>query len=178
MVERDWTVVQHTRCDECGLDATIVPTRQLPDAVRSVARRWQLLLAKTRRDTLRHRPRPDHWSALEYAAHTRDVLRVFGDRVELALTADDPEFGWWDHDAAVVDERYNEQDPEAVSAALEANADRLATILAAVPDAGWERTGTRRDSEVFTVAGLARFALHEAHHHLQDAERATAAPRH
>jgi hypothetical protein len=174
--ERDWTVVQHTRCDECGLDAASVPTRQLPDAVRSVARRWRLFLATTSTTALRRRPRPDHWSALEYAAHTRDVLRTFTERVELALGAVNPQFGWWDHDAAVVDERYNEQDPEAVAAVLESNADLFATVLAAVPHSGWERTGVRRAGEHFTVAGLARFALHEAHHHLQDAERAAAAP--
>jgi hypothetical protein len=175
-VERDWTVVQHARCDECGLDAPSVPTRQLPDAIRSVARRWRLFLATTSKDALRRRPRADHWSALEYAAHTRDVLGIFSERVELALGADNPQFGWWDHDAAVVDERYNEQDPAAISAVLESNADLLAAVLAAVPSSGWERTGVRRAGEHFTVAGLARFALHEAHHHLQDAERAAATP--
>jgi hypothetical protein len=178
VTERDWAAVQHGRCDECGLDASVVPTRQLPDAVRSIARRWRFFLATTAGDALRRRPRPDHWSALEYAAHTRDVLRVFTERVELALGAHNPEFGWWDHDAAVVDERYNEQDPTAVAAVLESNADLFATVLAAVPADGWERTGVRRGSETFTVAGLGRFALHEAHHHLQDAERAAGTPRH
>jgi hypothetical protein len=171
VTERDWTVVQQQRCAECGLDASIVPVRQLPDAIRSVARRWRLFLATTSVDALRHRPRPDHWSALEYAAHSRDVLAVFTERVELALVADNPQFGWWDHEAAVVDERYNEQDPVAVAAVLETNADLFATVLAAVPDDGWGRHGVRRSGEQFTVAGLARFALHEAHHHLQDAER-------
>jgi hypothetical protein len=170
--ERDWTVVQRERCNECGLDASVIPVRQLPDAVRSVARRWRLFLATTRPDALRRRPRADHWSALEYAAHTRDVLSVFTERVELALGADNPHFGWWDHEAAAVDERYNEQDPAAVAAVLESNADLFATVLAAVPDDGWDRAGVRRSGEHFTVAGLARFALHEAHHHLQDAERA------
>jgi hypothetical protein len=147
------------------------PTRQLPDAVRAVARRWHLFLATTDDAALRRRPRVDRWSALEYAAHTRDVLRVFTERVELAVAADNPQFGWWDHENAVVNERYNAQDPDAVAAVLESNADLLATVLTAVPSDGWARTGTRRDRETFTVAGLARFALHEAHHHLQDAER-------
>jgi hypothetical protein len=172
VTEREWTAVQRERCDECGLDASVIPVRQLPDAVRSIARRWRLFLAATRVDALRRRPRADHWSALEYAAHTRDVLRVFTERVELALAANDPQFGWWDHEAAAVAERYNEQDPVAVAAVLEANADLFATVLAAVPADGWDRHGVRRPGEDFTVAGLARFALHEAHHHLQDAERA------
>jgi hypothetical protein len=172
VVEHDWTRVQTERCDECGLDASAFAMRHLPDALRSVARRWRLFLLTTPDKALRRRPRSDHWSALEYAAHTRDVLRVFAARVELALHADDPDFGWWDHEAAVLDEAYNEQDVEAVVASLESNADLFATILAAVPHTGWSRTGRRRGDETFTVAGLARLALHEAHHHLQDAERA------
>jgi hypothetical protein len=172
MVERDWTRVQTERCDDCGLDAAAVPVRRLPDALRSVARRWRLFLLTTPAKALRRRPRSDHWSALEYAAHTRDVLRVFAARVELALHADDPDFGCWDHEAAVLDEAYNDQDIDVVAAMLETNADLFATILAAVPHAGWSRTGRRRGDEPFTVAGMARLALHEAHHHLQDAERA------
>ncbi|MCB1005227.1 MAG: DinB family protein, partial [Acidimicrobiales bacterium] len=72
------------------------------------------------------------------------------------------------------DEGYNEQDPAAVLADLDLNADRLARVLATVPDEGWERAGTRRGAERFTVADMARFCLHEAHHHLRDARRAAA----
>jgi hypothetical protein len=38
-----------------------------------------------------------------------------------------------------------------------------------VPPDGWSRTATRREDETFTVAGLARFALHESRHHRADA---------
>lgn len=169
--ERDWVAIARGRCPECGLDASAPPTRRLADSVRSVARRWRLFLATTPDKRLRRRPRPDHWSALEYAAHTRDVLRVFAERVDLALHADNPDLGWWDHERAAVDERYNEQDRDAVAAVLEANADLLATTVDAMPPDGWARTGVRRD-DTFTVEGLVRYALHEAHHHLHDAELA------
>ena len=176
MRERDWTVVTRRRCDECGLDAPAIPERRLADAVRAVALRWQMRLASARPAALRSRPRAGAWSALEYAAHTRDVLARFAERVDLTVhAAAPPELGWWDHEATAADEGYNGQDPNAVAHALVANAELLAAILERVPPDGWAKQATRRGTESFTVAGLARFALHEAHHHLADAERAVRA---
>ena len=109
------------------------------------------------------------WSPLEYAAHARDVLEVFTGRIDRVLNESHPTFGWWDHDAAVLEEDYNGQQPTAVAEGIRVNADRMAAALAAVPADGWTRTGQRRDGEVFTVAGLGRFALHEVHHHRLDA---------
>ena len=48
-------------------------------------------------------------------------------------------------------------------------AEELIADLVHLDDAGWRRAGTRRRRERFTVEGLARFALHEAHHHRLDA---------
>lgn len=59
------------------------------------------------------------WSALEYAAQVRDVLALFRNRVGSAITEEEPDFGWWTHEAAAVDEGYNEQDPPVVAAMLE-----------------------------------------------------------
>jgi hypothetical protein len=100
----------------------------------------------------------------------RDVLVVFADRVALALDTDDPVFGWWDHEAAVLEDGYNAQAPPAVAAALDDAADRWARMLGRLPAAGWSRRGTRRQGESFTVEGMARFVLHEARHHRHDAE--------
>lgn len=110
------------------------------------------------------------WSALEYGAHVRDVLALFGRRVAQAKVECEPEFGWWDHEAAARDEGYNDQDPRAVVLTLRTNAEQLVAELADLDDAGWQRAGTRRPGERFTIEGLARFALHEAHHHRIDAQ--------
>ena len=166
MAERDWTVVQHQRCDECGLDAAAVEPSALAAAVRDEAERWARVLDGV---DVRRRPAPEVWSPLEYACHVRDVFAVFAGRVEQMLREDEPELGWWDHEAAVTDERYNEQAPEAVLDGVCRNAEQLASALDAVPDDGWTRAGVRRGTERFTVAGLARFALHESHHHRRDA---------
>lgn len=116
-------------------------------------------------------PRGRPWST---PATQHDVLAVFAGRVTLTLVEDDPELGWWDHEAAAVDEAYNEQEPGAVLADLDLNAEHLANVLAGVPADAWGRAATRRGTEHFTIADMARFCLHEGHHHLRDARRAAA----
>jgi hypothetical protein len=168
--ERDWVrVVAEERCAECGLFAGDLDRADVAPAIAAIGGEWARFLRATPAGTLRARRQTGVWTPLEYAAHTRDALGVFADRMALALVEDEPEFGWWDHDAAAVDERYNEQDPSAVADALDANAQRLVAVMQTVPDDGWERAGTRRGYERFTVEGIARYALHEATHHLHDA---------
>jgi hypothetical protein len=171
--ERDWFhVVAEQKCEECGLTASALAQGELAGAIFEEARRWTAFLMEHHQlDRLRQRPRHGEWSPLEYAAHVRDVLGLFQERVALALVQPEPEFGWWDHEAAAVDDGYNEQDPRVVAAALEANARRLGMTLPSPGDPAWQRAGTRRGRERFTVGGLARFALHEARHHRIDAER-------
>lgn len=173
--ERDWyAVVSAEECRHCGLAAAAVPQDQLGTAISREGTRWAALLSERADHELRRRPRAEVWSALEYAAHVRDVLSLFRDRVGSAVAEAEPEFGWWDHEAAAVDEGYNQQDPPVVAAMLGEAAERLVTALPAEGDAAWQRAGTRRGSERFTVDGLARFALHEARHHRFDAERGLA----
>lgn len=168
----DWAKVQDEPCPQCGFDPTAVPVDELAKAVQADGVAWGEWLTEADADPeVKVRARPDTgvWSPLEYACHVRDVLALFVDRVTLALEEDDPELGWWDHEAAAVDERYNAQDPAEVAEQLTEAALDLARVLAAVPDDGWARTARRREGESFTVAGLGRFALHESRHHRADA---------
>lgn len=171
--ERDWyKIVAEEACDECGLVAATVARHALGADLVGEAERWGVLLTGPGDSALlRRRPESGVWSPLEYGAHVRDVMAVFADRVARALAEDEPEFGWWDHEAAAVDEHYNEQRPAAVASELSAAAQRLAAALAPLDDDAWRRAGTRRSRERFTIEGLARFALHEARHHRVDAER-------
>ena len=173
MADRDWVqVVAEERCAECGLAASHLARADLGPALRHEAEAWAALLSGPGDEHLRARS-GETWSALEYAAHTRDTLAVFAGRIERVRVEDDPQLGWWDHEAAAVDERYNEQDPAVVAVALVANARALADLLATVGADEWGRTATRRAGERFTIEGMARFALHEARHHWADAERAS-----
>lgn len=175
--EPDWfAVVVSGHCEHCGTTPSEGPASSVGSRIRDEAYRWTTLLRPADDDVVRRRPGPRTWSALEYGAHVRDVLAVFSDRLLRMLAETEPELGWWDHEAAIEDGWANESDREAVADDLMANADRLATILAGVSGDQWERGGTRRDGERFTVELLVRFALHEVAHHRLDAERSLSHP--
>jgi hypothetical protein len=172
---------QSERCPECAFDPTGVGAADLPAAVAGLGRRYQApltrFLAGEDESILVARPLPGQWSALAYACHVRDVLTVFEGRILRMLDEDDPVFAVWDQDAAVEADGYEKQAAAEVAAALAANAARLSATLSAVPDAGWDRRGSRRDGAVFTVLGAGRYALHEGTHHLLDIGRVLRAAR-
>ena len=172
---RDWfEVVSSAHCADCGFDAATLTDDAIAAELRRVAHEWVTLLATTADTRLPRRPAPAVWSALEYGAHVRDTIAVFDARIGLALVEDEPELGWWDHEAAVITERYNAQEPATVSRSLVANATAFAERLDAVHHDEWARVATRRGTERFTVDGLGRFVLHEAQHHLVDARASIA----
>jgi hypothetical protein len=168
-------------CRECGFDASAVPSSDLPDAIRAIGTRYRAPLTRGLKDEdlrslLRAHPVEGAWSALEYACHVRDLLPIFEARTQRMLTEDDPALGWWDHDAAVVADRYDEQDPVAVADSIAAGAESYAAALERVPADAWDRPGQRADI-AFTVQTKAQYALHEANHHLLDIGRVLRAAR-
>ena len=165
---KDWTWVLEHPCTECGFAAAAVRYDEIPDLVRRNAGAWQTVLV---RPDVAVRPDDQTWSALEYAAHVRDVFRIFRTRLGLMLTEDDPLFANWDQDATALAERYNEQDPGTVAAELAAAAASVADAFAAVPPADRERTGRRSDGARFTVTTLAQYFIHDPTHHLHDVTR-------
>jgi hypothetical protein len=82
-------MAEHERCEQCGFDGQAYTDDALLTALGELGPRWRALLA-TAGDHLRTRPAPPVWSALEYAAHSRDVTAVHGMGVEYALSVDEP----------------------------------------------------------------------------------------
>ena len=162
---KDWTWVLRRPCPECGLDTSSFARAEIPALVLANAAGWQAPLAAP--DAAR-RPRPDKWSALEYGAHVRDVLRLYDYRLGLMLTQDDPLYPNWDQDETAVAERYETQDPGVVSGELTAAAEQVAGSFAAVAGPQWDRPGRRSDGATFTVETFARYFIHDPVHHLYD----------
>ncbi|KQQ52973.1 DinB family protein [Plantibacter sp. Leaf314] len=168
---KSWTWVLEHPCPDCGLDTAQVAFRALPDAIREVAAAWPAVLERA---DVRKRPDPQTWSPLEYAAHVRDVFRIFDVRLRLVLDEDDPTFANWDQDATAVEERYGEQDPRVVSAELTEAAATLAAAFEEVPDDALGRTARRSDGARFTTETLGRYFIHDPIHHLWDVTRVEA----
>jgi hypothetical protein len=173
--------VSESRCEECGFDYEALDQADVPAALRSFAKRYRAPLSRflpgEDGDALvRRRPAPDTWSALEYAAHVRDVFAAYDGWIGRCLTEDRPVLDGPTPDALATERRYNEEDPAAVAEAVAANAERLATTVEAVPAGGWDRIGLRRDEER-SVLFTARRAVHEGSHHLLDIGRGLRAVR-
>jgi hypothetical protein len=158
-----------TRCEECGFDP------ESAESVRAFGRRYRAPLTRflpgeDGAAVLGQRPEPQVWSAVEYAAHVRDVFALFDRRVARVLAEDNPDFEVVDHEAAVDQGRYRELDAVVVADELAAAADRLAGALESLAPGDWDRSG-RREGEPRSVLDIARRAVHEGNHHLLDVGR-------
>ena len=162
---KDWTWVLDRPCEQCGFDPAQVPAQEVAAALMAAVPRWRAALG---RPDAQVRPAPGTWSTTEYAAHVRDVCRVFDERLRLMLTAENPLFENWDQDRTAVDDGYADQAPERVAEELAAAAASFAVHLDTVPDDAWERPGRRSNGSVFTVDTLSRYFLHDLVHHLHD----------
>lgn len=163
---KDWTWVLDRPCPECGFDSSAPRRDELHALAADVGRRWSDVL-DTARDP-QARPRPDMWSALEYACHVRDVYALAIVRTRLMLEQDGPRFANWDQDATAIEDDYAGQDPTAVSRQVAAQSAGCAAVVAAIPDDAWQRTGLRGDGATFTVESFTRYLLHDPIHHLTD----------
>jgi hypothetical protein len=168
-------VTETNNCDECGFSDESVGPADVVDALRKFGRRYRAPLTRflpgeDGDSLLRRRPAPGVWSALEYAAHVRDVLGWYDERVRRSLVEDQPSFEGPGPDEAAEEGRYNEQDPATVVDELAANAERLAATLEAVPEGSWDRVHLRHGEER-SVLFTARRAAHEGNHHLLDIGR-------
>ena len=168
-------------CAECGFDYDALDPADAPAAIRSFAKRYRAPLGRflpgeDGDSLLRQRPSPEVWSALEYAAHVRDVFDNYHRWIGQILNNQRPVLEGPTPDDLAGERRYNEDDPAAVADALAANAERLAALVEAVPADGWDRVGLRRGEER-SVRLHARRAVHEGSHHLLDIGRGMRAVR-
>lgn len=162
---KDWTWVLDRPCPECGFVAADADPLGVGNAVRATLPRWRAVLE---RPDPRERPRADVWSPLEYAAHVRDVFRIFDERLEAMLTQADPQFANWDQDATAVAEGYGRQDPAVVARELELAGEQVAERFDSITAADLDRPGRRSNGSVFTVRTLGQYFLHDVVHHLHD----------
>lgn len=167
-------------CPECQFDADGVA--DVPGEIEAVGRKYaapltRFLPGEDGAALVRTRTDPAVWSPLEYACHTRDVFTLFATRTEAMVAEPGVALGWWDHEAAVLDDGYNESDPSAVAAQIAEAATAYANQLRALSADELNASGERQSGEIFTVDSLARFALHEAKHHQLDIGRGLRAAR-
>ncbi|MFL6242053.1 MAG: DinB family protein [Acidimicrobiia bacterium] len=161
------------RCEECGFDYDAIARDNVPGVLQALGVRYRDLLSDIDDAVLRAHPLPDTWSALEYSCHMRDVFRVQRERVQLALSEEEPVFAPMRREERVIEERYNEQQPAKVGREITEAAESLAAALEALDGDAWTRTGIYNYpvTRVRTVEWIGRHTIHEGEHHLLDIER-------
>lgn len=169
----DWPRIQREACPQCGFDPASLPEETLGDVAVGLAADWREFLANADEAYLRRIPEPGVNSPLQYGAHVRDIIKVYGERMVLAVEEDSPTVPIFNPPQEMW-EAYNRMDVEELAADIEAQARRLAEIADGMDPAAWSRIVVNDRGQygvyTFTVAGLARNVVHEAHHHLLDAK--------
>lgn len=166
---------------DCEFSYEDLAPADIPVAIRSFGRGYRAPLTRflpgEDGDALvRQRPAPMTWSALEYAAHVRDVFGNYARWIEQTLVEERPVLEGPGPDQLAADGHYNDADPVEVADGVAANAERLAAVVEAVPDDGWDRVGLRRGEERSVILSSRR-AVHEGSHHLLDIGRGLRAVR-
>ena len=161
------------RCDECGYAYEDRGAVRIAENLKALGPRYAARLEGTGSAplvTLRERPEPGVWSALEYACHVRDVLLAQRERLLLALVEECPSFAPIYREQRVVLARYGDADPERVADQLDMAATMLADAFERLDTDAWGReciynfpAPARR-----SVAWLGAHTLHEGEHHLAD----------
>ncbi|MBO0729093.1 MAG: DinB family protein [Acidimicrobiaceae bacterium] len=169
----EWPRIQRDPCPQCGDHPAALPPEGLGPRALELAAAWQAFLAEADETYLRTSPAPGVFSPIQYGAHVRDILRVYGDRMVLGLSEDNPSFPTFNPPEEVWD-GYNRLDRDELAGDLVAHAQRMATVIAGVAPQAWARTVVSNRGKdgvyTFTVSGLACCAVHEARHHLLDAK--------
>ncbi|MGN9907615.1 DinB family protein [Phytohabitans sp. LJ34] len=162
-------------CDECGFTYTTIAAEDLPRRLEAAGPRFVATLATIQHP--RRRPAPSVWSPLEYTCHVRDVLRVQGERLALALRTDNPQFTPMGREERAMQYAYNDQDPQTVLTELAEAANDLAHAFGALSPPQWNRTGVYNWPTVETrsILWLGRHTVHEIEHHLMDLTRGQSA---
>lgn len=164
----EWIRIQEQPCPQCGPNPAHISLDSLGQVTREATENWTASLASSNVAQLRLTPQEGAWSPLQYALHVRDVLRVFGERIDVACREDDPtvprfdpgDTGWLSH---------NQVEPAVAAVAIEGAADGFLWELALRADDERARTARRDGVDHFTVFAHARFGVHEANHHVLDA---------
>ena len=124
--------------------------------------------------TIRTRPEPRVWSALEYACHIRDVFLVQHERVYLTLVEECPNLAPMHREERASLARYSSEEPDDVGRELKVAAEMLAWAFEGLDQAQWQRRCICNFPEARerNVLWLGRHAVHEAEHHLRDVDAA------
>jgi hypothetical protein len=155
-------------CEQCRFDGSSYTAQDVVTTLLAIDAMWRDATAGIDDPVLTARPAPGVWSALEYAAHSRDQIGMMGKLLHAVLTVDDLVLD--DPTGGAVPEPEPGGDMAAVLDGMRANTYRIHDKARHLDAAAWRRTftidGAERDA-----GWVVRHAIHDTFHHLQDVGR-------
>jgi hypothetical protein len=113
---------------------------------------------------------PDGWTPLEILCHLRDFNAVFFERARQTIEQESPALQSRDHLQMVIDGQYNQQDPAAVLADMQATREQMAAFYEALPMEAFARTAIHAN---YGLQTLMDFVMQVGHHDIDHLEQMT-----
>jgi ketosteroid isomerase-like protein len=160
-------------CPECAFVWATVPVEDVGARIQAGAEAIAAMLRAGTEEAVSTRPAPEVWSALEYAAHVRDVLYHVRDRVVIGLAENSPVYKPLYRDVRVDAGLYRDERPDVVATELELAAALFVRSYAVLSDEQLARPVVVAfpTDQVRTISWLGRHVVHEVEHHRDDAAR-------
>jgi hypothetical protein len=161
-------------CEECSfdwdlaIDGVLRTLASFPDGYRTRVDRFR---CAPDAGLIRRRPSPEVWSALEYAAHVRDVIDFYADRIDRVLNEERPQMTGADFSSMSERRGYLEEDPAVVVDEIAGSSVVVEERLRSLSADQWARVGIGMDGDERTLLVLARRLAHDGQHHLLDLDR-------
>ena len=144
------------------------------EALRSGPVRADQLTKKLDPGTLRRKPAPDKWSALEVICHLRDIERLWADRLVKVAFSERPAFYTFDVSALAAQKEYNAQDPATSLKEFARLRDDNLCLLRALPASEWTRTGLHPKYGELSIERIVDIMVDHDRGHVGQIERAVA----
>jgi MOSC domain-containing protein YiiM len=156
-------------CDACGFDAVDYTRDDLLGTLRALVPIWRTMTEGIPESVIATRPAPGVWSALEYAAHSRDVTGIMDALVRMAASEDHPRLP----PAPAPEDTPDPAVPDTLAQALTALDQHVARLngkATKLAPADWDRMLTMGD-RTEDIAWIVGHAVHDGTHHLRDVGR-------
>jgi hypothetical protein len=144
----------------------LVPDGDILAVLRRDRDEWQSLIAELSEAKGSHRYAEDKWSIRQVIGHVSDTERVFSYRAFRIARGDRTPLASFDQDEYVKTADSDRRTLSSLSSELLAVRESTLSLLTALPDEAWTRTGTASDNAV-SVRALAYITAGHAQHHLK-----------
>lgn len=136
---------------------------QLIGKTRDILR--NIVSSTTQEAAITYRDSGDGWTVLETLCHLRDYDGFFYGRAVMMLENEHPLLPAYDHDALVIERRYNEQNLQQVFAELDESRGVFIAFFEGLDEAGWAKTGIHPERGYFTMMdALVQVGTHDVTH--------------